>query len=481
MGTIAVWFRKDLRFHDQTALAKAILALHEEDQIIGLFHLHPALNQTFSPRHDYFYATLKSFVDDGKELNFPIHFMHGNIFSALDDLLIKTSDLEALYFNYDEVGFGRERDDAVIQHLNSKDIAVFPCLDHHIHSAHDILKADHSHYKVFSSYYKRWSKAEKPKIVQVDIDKLKKHAVHLQRKFADGEQVYQELLSKRITQWEHVGEQQALQRIEEFTTETIDDYHRKRDYPALQATSGISAYLRTGQLSPRTIFYAALDKIQGRADCEGIETFIKELAWRDFYNMIYHYYPKSKNEELIEKYRGLTWNTDDADLFKRWTEGQTGFPIVDAGMRQLNQTGWMHNRVRMIVASFLTKDLLIDWRKGERYFEERLIDYDPASNIGGWQWAASTGTDAVPYFRIFNPTRQSERFDPNGIYIKQYIPELKNVPVKYIHNPITMPDSVQKESSCIIGKDYPKPIVDHRVMREKALELFKESTSNGDA
>ena len=189
--------------------------------------------------------------------------------------------------------------------------------------------------------------------------------------------------------------------------------------------------------------------------------------------MIYFSHPEQKNYELIEKYRNMDWRKNEEELTK-WQAGQTGYPIIDAAMRQLNQTGWMHNRLRMIVASFLTKDLLIDWRQGEAYFARQLIDYDAASNIGGWQWAASTGTDAVPYFRIFNPITQGKKFDKDGTFIKQFVPELAQLPLNFIHEPYLMTDEEQADLKVVLGTDYPLPIVDHNEARKRALDLYSK-------
>ncbi|MDD2391650.1 MAG: FAD-binding domain-containing protein, partial [Bacilli bacterium] len=203
----------------------------------------------------------------------------------------------------------------------------------------------------------------------------------------------------------------------------------------------------------------------------GQETFIKELAWRDFYNMIHHYNQNQKDEEIIKKYRNILWSNDE-DFFNLWKEGNTGFPIIDAAMRQLKKEGWMHNRLRMIVSSFLVKDLLIDWRLGERYFSEMLIDYDSSSNIGGWQWSASVGIDAQPYFRIFNPTIQSQKFDEEGLFIKKYVKELKSIPSKYIHEPYKYEKELRSQYGIEISEIYRKPIVNHKEQKLKALEMF---------
>jgi len=210
---------------------------------------------------------------------------------------------------------------------------------------------------------------------------------------------------------------------------------------------------------------------------QGAQTWLDELIWREFYAMILFHHPNVRQESFREQYRRIAWR-NDAAAFEAWQAGRTGFPIVDAAMRQLQESGWMHNRARMIVASFLTQALLIDWQWGERHFMQHLIDGDPAANNGGWQWSAGTGTDAAPYFRIFNPVTQGEKHDPQGAYIRHWVPELRNVPTDFIHRPWTMPGDVQQAAGCIIGEDYPAPIVDHKTARERTLAAYK--TARGD-
>jgi deoxyribodipyrimidine photo-lyase len=255
----------------------------------------------------------------------------------------------------------------------------------------------------------------------------------------------------------------------------IGGYAAERDQPGLPATSRLSPYLRFGCVAPRACARAALraadlagDEKLGR----GAETWLSELAWRDFYYQILANFPYVLRGAFKRQYDSLEWENDET-LFAAWCAGQTGYPIVDAAMRQLNSEAWMHNRARMIVASFLTKDLLIDWRWGERYFMRQLVDGDHAANNGGWQWAAGTGTDAQPYFRIFNPTSQGQKFDPRGIYVRRYVPELARVPDRYIHTPWTMPIAEQRRTGVLIGRDYPPPIDDHAERRARALALYR--------
>ncbi|RQW18481.1 deoxyribodipyrimidine photo-lyase [Bacillus sp. C1-1] len=469
MAVHIVWFRRDLRLQDHQALATALAACSKNDSIMGIFHIHPKLTESFTVRHDYFYETLKAFNDHANELSFPILFLYGELEASFDELKAKTDPIHTIYYNRDEVGFGKKRDQAFEKWAKSAQIKTKSFIDHHLHGAYDSLKEDDTHYKVFSPYYKKWRQLHKPDPVCIDESLLQQKSLSKKPKHEAGEDAYKQMMQQKTGKWkQEAGEQYAREYLQSFIDDTIESYKRDRDYPEIEGTSRLSKFLRTGALSIRTVYQMAEEKRAQLKDDSGVETFIQELAWRDFYNMIYAHYPKSDNLEIKSAYQGLDWRSDEEQL-QAWKEGKTGYPLVDAAMRQLNETGWMHNRLRMVVASFLTKHLLIDWRLGERYFAERLIDYDPASNIGGWQWAASTGTDAVPYFRIFNPYRQSERFDPYGRFIRSYVKELRDVPTKAIHMPHDLSEEEREEYGCTA---YEKPIVDHQSARKRALQAF---------
>jgi deoxyribodipyrimidine photo-lyase len=264
------------------------------------------------------------------------------------------------------------------------------------------------------------------------------------------------------------GEDEAQARLARFLDETVKDYGYLRDLPAKPGTSQLSAYLAAGVISPRQCLHAALASNRGEFDSgsSGVQTWINELLWREFYKHILTGYPQvSRHRAFRAQTEALPWR-DAPDDFQAWQEGRTGFPIIDAAMRQLLHTGWMHNRLRMIVAMFLSKNLLIDWRLGERHFMRHLIDGDLAANNGGWQWSASTGTDAVPYFRIFNPVSQSQRFDPEGRFIRHWLPELRGLDEKSIHQPV-------KSADLFANNSYHSPIVDLSSSRQRALEAFK--------
>lgn len=296
----------------------------------------------------------------------------------------------------------------------------------------EVLKDDGSPYVVFTPFYNKWQKI----IFSKDTKDANKKEFMI---------------------------------IKEFFNKKINNYGESRDFPFIDGTSKFSKYINIGEFSPLDIFKKALDLKNIDLNWE---LFIRQLAWRDFYYHLYYYFPYVLERSFKEKYKNIFWD-NDKELFISWSKGLTGYPFVDAGMRQLLAEGFMHNRLRMITASFLTKDLLIDWKKGENFFMEKLIDGDVILNNGGWQWSASTGSDAQPYFRIFNPVSQSKKFDSEGKYIKKYIPELKNVPTKYIHEPWKMSKEEQKAVGITIGKDYPYPIVNHQEQRIKALELYK--------
>jgi deoxyribodipyrimidine photo-lyase len=270
------------------------------------------------------------------------------------------------------------------------------------------------------------------------------------------------------------GETEALRRLAVFVQDKIDEYGEHRNRMDLEGTSALSPYLRFGMISARqavsTARYA-VSSAQSNQARRSAEIWLNELIWREFYVHILHHYPHVRRTAFREDFAHIRWE-NNASAFAAWQTGNTGYPVVDAGMRQLLESGWMHNRARMITASFLVKDLLVDWRWGERHFMQHLLDGDPAANNGGWQWTAGTGTDAAPYFRVFNPSLQGKKFDPHGDYIRRYVPELAKVPGAYIHEPWKMPEDVQRQVGCVIGVDYPEPVVDHAAARLRALERY---------
>lgn len=278
------------------------------------------------------------------------------------------------------------------------------------------------------------------------------------------------------------GEMGARKRLRDFLRETIDGYAEGRDRPDADRTSRLSPHLRFGEISPHQIWRAASHAQEaGEAPARDIQKFLSEVAWRDFsYHLLYHD-PQMGHLSWRRQFEDVDWRTGSKSELEAWRRGRTGYPIVDAGMRQLWTTGFMHNRVRMIVASFFAKDLLVHWRKGEQWFWDTLVDADEANNANGWQWTAGTGADAAPYFRVFNPVLQGEKFDPDGIYISRWVPELAKLPAKWIHAPWDAPEAVLAEAGIALGETYPGPVIDHDFARKRALAAYKSSSQETSA
>ena len=268
------------------------------------------------------------------------------------------------------------------------------------------------------------------------------------------------------------GEAGALDRLKDFLAGPVEDYAEGRNRPDKTLTSKLSPHFAHGEISPRTVWNACKDNAYTS------RKFLTEIGWREFSYALLFYNPNLATQNFNDGYETMAWDHDE-QLLERWGRGRTGYPFVDAGMRQLWNTGWMHNRVRMVVASFLIKHLLIDWRDGEAWFWDTLLEADLAANAASWQWVAGTGADASPYFRVFNPFGQGEKFDPEGDYVREWVPELNELPKKYIHQPWTAPEDVLRKAGITLGEDYPEPIVEHRQARERVLEAYKQARSAG--
>lgn len=464
-----MWFRRDLRLEDNVALKKAF---EESDQLLLLFHVNPKqfLSNDSLNQSAFFQSVekLKQVIESKKGI---LHILYGDLESSFKKLKKEVPEWSDIYINRDETGFGLERDKEAKKIFDELGILPHGYHDHYVHSAGDIKTDSGNVYKVFTPYFEKWKERGYPEPVNVPFkaEKLLK-----KNRFSQDEKKFHAFLKQQTALCDYTpGTEEAHHRLSEFVEKRLENYGKDRDYPLKDGTSCLSRHLRTGEISIRTVLHRVLQE----KNSEGKHTFIKKLAWRDFYNMVYAAHPDQKEVSINPAFRQIKWENDEV-LFEKWTQGKTGYPLVDAAMRHLNQTGWMHNRLRMIVASFLTKDLLIDWRWGEKYFQKMLVDYDPASNIGGWQWAASTGTDSMPYFRIFNPTTQSEKYDKDGDFIRKWVPELKEIESKKIHEPVRLSQSDQTQWHVEIGREYPEPIVDHKERRKKAIEVFEQSKSN---
>jgi deoxyribodipyrimidine photo-lyase len=469
MATAIWWVRRDLRLTDNSALHHAAA---ESDTVVPVFVIDPALMQSArnqGPRIAWMLDALRAFADDIATRGGKLIIRHGDPVTALS-AIAREVQAHSVHFHRDYSPYAKRRDDAVTRQLAEYGIAAVSYKDLVLHESDEIRTKTGGSYSVYTPYWHAWRAMPKP-AMYAQPARLSTLPAIPSDAIPDAEAYGAGRLSTPLVV---PGERPAREALDRFVAARLKSYKPDRDRPAVNGTAQISPYLRWGMLSLRQAYWAAQDARQANRDeatAASIETWIGELAWRDFYYQVLDQNPRVSHQSYRLEYDRIQWVRDD-EAFDKWATGQTGFPIVDAAMRQLRATGWMHNRLRMIVASFLCKDLQIDWRAGERYFMQRLLDGDLASNNGGWQWSAGTGTDAAPYFRIFNPTTQGEKFDPDGQFIRAWVPELAKVPKDYIHAPHAMPRSLQTYIGCIIGEHYPAPIVDHAVQRERTLALY---------
>lgn len=462
------WVRRDLRLHDHFALSES---LKNADETIVAFIFDELILGKLHNKND---PRVSIIMDSLKEMEKTLQKMGSSLIIRYGDptieipKLVEEYKVDGLFFNRDYEPYAKARDAKIekIMHSLKKDLYTFK--DHVFFEKTEVLNGSGEIYKVFTPYKTKWLETfrEKEEFIPDYKCNLKKLFPFKNPKNIIDHDWYQEIAFVPTECVLKGGTHEALRRLEHFR-EFITNYKEARDIPALEQTSNLSSYIRVGNLSIRDMIRLSVEKSNS-----GYETWLSEIIWRDFYQVILDAYPRVDKHCFRPEYDNIKWLGSKKD-FESWCDGQTGYPLVDAAMRCLNTTGMMHNRLRMVVASFLTKTLLIDWRWGERYFAEKLLDYDMAANNGGWQWSASTGVDAQPYFRIFNPYNQSEKFDPKGIYIRQWCPELAEFSDKTIHSPHDTEPFEQIAAGCFIGKDYPAPIVSYKQQRDRALAMYK--------
>ena len=468
MKRALTWIRRDLRLHDHHALS---MALKEADEVYIVFIFDEVILNKLTDNND---SRVTLIMESLQEIEAELQKHNSSLLISYGDPVIEIPKLvekykiDGLYFNRDYEPYAKARDKKIEKILMDKKISVSTFKDHVFFESHEVKNGSDEIYKVFTPYKKKWIenfKSQEENIPEYKCS-LKKLAPFNNPKNILKHDWFKEIGFSSNPAIIQGGSKKALKRLSAFKSD-IDNYKEARDIPALEQTSNLSPYIRMGNLSIRDMIRLAVEK-----NNSGYETWLSEIIWRDFYQVILDVYPNVEKKCFRPEYDNIKWLGSPLD-FKKWCEGQTGYPLVDAAMRCLNATGTMHNRLRMVVASFLTKTLLIDWRSGEKYFAHKLLDYDMAANNGGWQWSASTGVDAQPYFRIFNPYNQSEKFDPKGIFIRQWCPELKDFSNKSIHSPHDTELDEQFIANCFIGRDYPDPIVGYKSQRERALSMYK--------
>ncbi|MBS7661897.1 deoxyribodipyrimidine photo-lyase [Pseudomonas lalucatii] len=471
-----IWLRSDLRVRDNSALAAAMAA----GPTVALYLLSPEQwrrHDAAPCKVDFWRRNLVELSAALARLNVPLLIRQADSWDAAPGViaeLCREQRIAAVWVN-DEYGIDEQRrDQAVARHLDGQGVTFQRRLDQLLLQPGSVLTQSGSYFKVYSQFRKlchqRLHRAL-PTLLSVPAAQT---PLALAGDTVPAAVAGFTAPGETLRRLWPAGETAALERLASFADERIDHYHEARDIPAQPGTSQLSAYLAAGVLSPRQCLHAALQANQGEFDSgnQGIVTWINELLWREFYKHILVGYPRvSRHRAFRPETEAVPWR-DAPDELAAWQEGRTGIPLIDAAMRQLHATGWMHNRLRMVVAMFLTKNLLIDWRAGERYFMRQLIDGDLAANNGGWQWSASTGTDAAPYFRLFNPVSQSRRFDPQGRFIRHWLPELAGLDDKAIHEPSAARGGLFDEP------DYPRPLVDLRLSRERALAAFRQLPQN---
>lgn len=461
-----VWLRRDLRLFDNVAIFEAARC---SDSVCLAFVLSPPMlrsDRMGAPLVQGFFDALGALRTALRERGSDLALLEGDFSDELLRLSARTG-AEAVFYNVDYEPHAVARDEAVSRALRTSGLLVYEMTDHVYFGAREIEREDGSPYRVFAPFKRRWldRRALSPRL-PLPSERAVSHALSKRAHIGQTRDLPkpEDFGHTSSSRYPRVNEAEAQRLLKHFLRRGggIEFYASQRDIPAVAGTSHLSPQLRAGTIGIRTCFEHAFSLLEERKELRAsIERWISELIWREFYQMVLARFPHVVEGSFLAAGDAIPWRDSVRD-FEAWCAGRTGYPIVDAAMRQLNTYGWMHNRLRMISASFLTKDLLIDWRKGERYFERRLADADVAQNNGGWQWAASTGTDAVPYFRIFNPVVQSRKFDPQARFIRSMLPELIDVPDRYVHAPWEMPGE----------SGYLSPIVDHAESRLRALKAY---------
>jgi deoxyribodipyrimidine photo-lyase len=471
MTTIA-WFRRDLRVRDNPSL---IAALDSDEPVIPFFCLDERLLKgrfASGSRTQFMLEALHDLDDSLRQRGSGLVIRIGEPVAELI-AVAREVDADTVHASVDAGPYGRRRDQAAREELEHAGIhlrghaGLFA-----IDNLEEMRTGSGGPFKVFTPFYRSWLATPRR-----DIARLPRTLPGLPSKLNKGRIPSLDSLGlhSSVTDPMHGGEEAALKRWRSFRDRALTAYDTGRDDLAGDGSSRMSPYLHFGCISPRQLEEELPDGV-------GAEEFRRQLAWRDFYAHVLREFPANREHEYQTRYRDkIDWREDEDD-FQRWCEGSTGYPLVDAGMRQLNAEGWMHNRARLVVGSFLTKELGIDWRWGERYFMSLLLDGDMPSNNGNWQWIASVGVDPQPVSRrILSPSRQQEKFDPTGGYIRRYVPELTNVPDSHIVEPWTMAEATQRECGCIIGETYPEPMVDRRDARNAALERYGAAAASASA
>lgn len=464
-----IWFRQDLRLADNHALQKAIetnkpllpLFILEDDnhfnkRVLGkasLWWLHHSL------------CALQNDLPD-------LCLRKGNVIQILSQV-IKETGAQYLFYNKPYGAHDTYEEDQLKLEFKNSDLRIISCRGNLLNDPQDIYNQSERPYQIFTPYWHECLRKISPRLPVPRPNKIDTFKIESEQLNSWKLTPHNPDWAAKFTDYWQPGEQGAQQQLSKFINHSLCNYHILRDYPAKQGTSRLSPHIHWGEISITQLWHAIhTARMSMDISDNAIEAFSSEIGWREFSYYVAYHFPEISDQPLRQQFQNFPWLMNEAHL-KAWQKGLTGYPIVDAGMRELWATGWMHNRVRMIVASFLVKHLLIAWQEGERWFWDTLVDADMANNAVNWQWVAGCGIDAAPYFRIFNPVLQGEKFDSQGIYVRKWVPELSGMPDSFIHKPWLAPQSILYESKVSLGTNYPYPIVDHKSARLRALEAYE--------
>ncbi len=474
-GTIIVWFRQDLRLRDNPAWHAAC---RTGRKVVPLYIHAPDEAGRWAPGGAskwWLHHSLSALGEELTKKGTDLLLRHGPSGAALQQL-VRESGAEAVYWNRCYEPFAIERDKTIKQNLRGEGLVARSFNGSLLWEPWTVATGEGNPYQVFTPFWRACSAGEEPAAPlpspadppglprRLDSEELDDLGLLPTIDWAGG-----------LRETWAPGERGALRRLDAFCEDILQGYKDDRDRPDLPGTSRLSPHLHHGEISPRLVWHAVREAAErgGQSGLhKGAEAYLRELGWREFsYHLLYHF-PHTPETALKEQFRDFPWE-EDADQLRAWQKGQTGYPIVDAGMRELWHTGWMHNRVRMIVASFLVKDLLIPWQRGAEWFWDTLVDADLANNTQGWQWAGGCGADAAPYFRIFNPILQGKKFDPGGDYVRRWVPEIAALPDTVLHEPWNAGDEPLQQAGIRLGDTYPAPMVDHQEARADALQAYE--------
>ena len=474
MSAVIHWFRRDLRVEDNTALAAAS---RDGSCVIPVFLLddHYGTDSGIGPaRFGFLRESLETLSSRLAARGGRLILRPGPAAAALPEILRETG-ATAVYANSEIGPYPQARDAQAGAAVAGAGARLRLFADELLVEPSELSRTGSAPLRVFTPFWKRWKEAEKrdPVVAPAHLETPALRSVPIEKVGAWKNLAPQPLRPRG-------GEEQAHRVLDRFVADRLGDYSTDRDHPGREGTSVLSPHLHFGTISARTVRARVLGVPGDGARGESVRRFLTELAWREFFHHLLFHFPEVARRSFRPEFDRPVWRQDSEGL-AAWKAGRTGYPFVDAGMRQLAQMHWMHNRARMTVASFLTKDLHIHWSAGERWFAHELADANLANNNGGWQWVAGSGADAAPFFRIFNPVLQGRKFDPHGDYVKRWVPELSRVPPGKIHEPWTMTPEEQEQAGCVIGREYPAPIVDHARARKEALELFERIRDSGGA